>query len=49
MKEHRPVAWNSMTVKGPLFSRLLEFEDTANERLEVLVSQLAKKAGQRNS
>ena len=34
-----------MAVKGTLFSHLLEIEDAANNRLELLMPQLAKKAG----
>ena len=45
LKEHRPVLWNCMTVKGTLFSHLLEIEDAANSRLELLMPQLAKAAG----
>ena len=45
LKEHRPVVWNCMTVKGTLFSHLLEIEDAATSRLELLMPQLAKAAG----
>ena len=45
LKEHRPVMWGCMTVNGTLFSHLLEIEDAANSRLELLMPQLAKAAG----
>jgi len=45
LKEHRPVLWNCLTMRGALFSHLLEIEDAANSRLEVLMPQLAKAAG----
>ena len=45
LREHRPVVWNCMTVKGTLFSHLLEIEDAANERLEQMMPKLAKAAG----
>ena len=45
LKEHRPGLFNRMALKGTLFSHLLEIEDTANSRLEVMMPQLAKAAG----
>ena len=45
LKEHRPVVWNCLAVKGTLFSHLLEIEDAANARLEQMMPQLAKAAG----
>ena len=45
LKEHRSVMWGCMTVNGTLFSHLLEIEDAANSRLELLMPQLAKAAG----
>ena len=45
LREHRPVVWNCMVMKGTLFSHLLEIEDAANSRLELLMPQLAKAAG----
>ncbi len=45
LKKHRPVLWETLVVNGKLFSHLLEVEDAANSRLEVLMPQLAKAAG----
>ena len=45
LKEHRPVLWGTMTMDGTLFRHCLEIEDTANSRLESMMSQLAKAAG----
>ena len=45
LKEHRPVLWGTMIMNGTLFSHLLEIEDAANSRLELLMPQLAKAAG----
>lgn len=49
LKEHRPGLFNRMTLTGTLFSHLLEIEDAANSRLEQMMPQLAKAAGQRSS
>ena len=45
LKEHRPVVWNCMAMKGTLFQHLLEIEDAAQSRLESMMPQLAKAAG----
>ena len=45
LKEHRPVLWGDLTLKGTLFQHCLEIEDTANRRLEQMMPQLAKAAG----
>ena len=45
LKEHRPVLWGDLTLKGTLFQHCLEIEDTANSRLERMMPQLAKVAG----
>ena len=45
LKEHRPVLWGTLVMDGTLFSHLLEIEDAANSRLELLMPQLAKAAG----
>ncbi len=45
LKQHRPVIWNNLTFRGTLYQHLLEIEDAANSRLEVLMPQLAKAAG----
>lgn len=45
LKEHRPVMWNCMVMNGTLFRHLLEIEDAAQSRLDLLMPQLAKTAG----
>ena len=45
LKEHRPVLWGTLVMDGTLYSHLLEIEDAANSRLELLMPQLAKAAG----
>ena len=45
LKEHRPGLFNRLTLKGTLFSHLLEIEDAANSRLELMMPELAKAAG----
>ena len=45
LKEHRPVLWGNLVMDGTLYSHLLEIEDAANSRLELLMPQLAKAAG----
>ena len=45
LKEHRPGMFNRLTLNGTLFSHLLEIEDTANSRLELMMPGLAKAAG----
>ena len=45
LKENRPGLFNRLTLDGTLFSHLLEIEDAANSRLELLMPQLAKAAG----
>ena len=45
LKQHRPGLFNRLWLNGTLFSHLLEIEDAANSRLELLMPQLAKAAG----
>ena len=45
LKEHRPGLFNRLTLRGTLFRHLLEIEDTANSRLELMMPGLAKAAG----
>ena len=45
LKEYRPGMFNRLTLKGTLFRHLLEIEDTANSRLELMMPGLAKAAG----
>ena len=45
LKEHRPGLFNRLTLRGTLFRHLLEIEDAANSRLELMMPELAKAAG----
>ena len=41
IKEHRPILYNSLVVTGKLHPHLLETEESARNRLELLMPQLA--------
>ncbi|MDD3228321.1 MAG: TnpV protein [Oscillospiraceae bacterium] len=45
LKEHRPILWNSLLLSEKLYPHLLEIEQTAQSRLELLMPELAKAAG----
>ena len=45
LKEYHPGMFNRLTLTGTLFSHLLEIEDAANSRLELMMPELAKTAG----
>ena len=45
LQEHRPGVFNSMVLNGTLYSHLLEVDEAAQHRLDVLMLQLAKAAG----
>lgn len=45
LKEQRPVLWAELSVSGTLFPHLLEIEQTASERLERMMPELARSAG----
>ena len=40
LKDHRPVLYNRYVLSGKLFPHCLEIEDTANEWLELMMTQL---------
>ena len=40
LKDHRPVLFNRFLLSEKLFPHCLEIEDTANERLELMMEQL---------
>ena len=42
LKEHRPVIYSQLIVSGKLFSHLREIDSTCNDRMELLISQMAK-------
>ena len=44
LQEHRPGVFNSMVLNGTLYSHLVEVDEAAQHRLDVLMPQLAKVA-----
>ena len=45
LQEHRPGVLNSMVLNGTLYPHLVEVDEAAQHRLDVLIPQLAKAAG----
>ena len=45
LQEHRPGVFNTMVLNGTLYPHLVEVDEAAQRRLDVLVPQLAKAAG----
>ena len=45
LKEHRPVVYSQMLLSEKLYQHLLETEQTAQNRLEQMIPELAKEAG----
>ena len=45
LQENRPLLWNQMILSETLYPHLLEIEQTANERLERMLPEMAAKAG----
>lgn len=45
LKEHRPLLYNNMTLNGSLTAHLREIDETANRRIEQMMTELAKEAG----
>ena len=43
LKDHRPVLFNRFLLSEKLFPHCLEIEETANERLELIMTQLQAK------
>ena len=44
LKEHSPVLWNSMILSEKLYPHLREIDETANRRMEQLMSELLASA-----
>ena len=44
LQEHRPVLWNCMILSETLYPHLREIDDTANRRMEQLMSELLTSA-----
>ena len=45
LQEHRPGVFNTMVLNGTLYSDLVEVDEAAQRRLDVLMPQFAKVAG----
>ena len=45
LQKHRPGVFNSMVLNGTLYSHLVEVDEAAQHRLDVLMPQLARAAG----
>jgi len=45
LKEHRPILWNSLILSEKLYPHLLEIEQTAHSRLELMMPELMKANG----
>ena len=45
LKEHRPILYNQLLLAGKLYPHLIETDETAQNRLEQMMSQLAEAAG----
>ena len=43
LKENRPLLYNQFLLNGTLYPHLLEIEETANQRLEQMMSQLLER------
>lgn len=45
LQEHRPILWNSLILSEKLYPHLLEIEQTAQSRLELMMPELMKANG----
>ena len=45
LQAHKPELYNSLLLSGTLHTHLLEIDQTARKRLELIMPELAKKAG----
>ena len=45
LKEHRPLIYNQLLLTEKLYPHLIEIDETAQNRLEQMIPQLAKEAG----
>lgn len=48
LQAHRPGLYNSLLLSGTLYTHLLEIDQTARKRLELMMPELAKEAGATN-
>ena len=45
LKEYRKILYNNYVLEGMLFKHLAEIDQACNERMEILVSAMAKQEG----
>ena len=45
LQEYRPILYNYLVLSETLYPHLLEIDNAANQRIEILLAQLAKDAG----
>lgn len=45
LQQHRPILYNYLVLSETLYPHLMEIDNAANRRMEILLSQLAKDAG----
>ena len=45
LKEHRKILYNNYVLEGTLFKHLYEIDQACNERIETIVSAIAKQEG----
>lgn len=45
LKDHRPTLYSSLLLSEKLYPHLLEIDEAANERMDILMPQLMKAAG----
>ena len=45
LKEHRKILYNNYVLEGTLFKHLAEIDQACNERMETIVSAMAKQEG----
>ena len=43
LKEHRPALYSTLLLDGTLFKHLAEIDQACNERMEIIVSAMAKR------
>ena len=45
LQEHRPVLYNTLFWNGTLYRHLAEIDQTCNERMELMIRQMAEREG----
>ena len=45
LKEHRPILYANLLISGALHRHIAEIDRTCNERMEIIVSDMAKQEG----